>query len=180
MTTDHQQAPSGARSTDTEGTGSRPKNVTDRQFRILTHIRETIRQRGFPPSYREIGDAVGLTSTSSVARQLQTLEKKGLVTHHPRSPRSYQIVADDSAGQGVPALTYVGCPLLAADGAEDSKGAVVLKVMLDPAVGRALQAGALLTVRRLPVPADDAATVTDAAVLGQVTAVAHPVGSSHA
>ncbi|MFD3580969.1 MarR family transcriptional regulator [Streptomyces sp. NPDC058683] len=176
MPIDDPQVPGGSPS---PNASSRPKGVTDRQFRILNHIRETTRQRGFPPSYREIGDAVGLTSTSSVARQLKTLEEKGLVTRHPRSPRSYQIVADGSAAQGVPALTYIGCPLLAGDRTEDSDGAVVLKVMLDPAVGRALKAGALLTVRQLPVPASGAATVTDAAVLGQVTAVAHPVGSSH-
>ncbi|WP_254648383.1 hypothetical protein [Streptomyces sp. GbtcB6] len=51
--------------------------------------------------------------------------------------------------------------------------------MLDPAVARALEAGALLTVRQLPVPSGGARTVTDAAVLGQVTAVAHPIGSPH-
>ncbi|MEU9404092.1 GntR family transcriptional regulator [Streptomyces sp. NPDC048281] len=176
------QLPGGSPSPDAGGVGSKEQGVTDRQWRILNYIRETVRQRGFPPSLREIGESVGLSAASSVASQLRTLERKGLVTRHTHGPRSYQVVADGPAGQGVPALTYVGCPLLAGDGVgggEDAEGAVVLRVMLDPAVGRALRAGALLTVRQLHAPADAAGAVADATVLGQVTAVAHPVGSAH-
>ena len=51
--------------------------LTERQRTILQVIRASVTSRGYPPSIREIGDAVGLTSTSSVAHQLRTLERKG-------------------------------------------------------------------------------------------------------
>jgi len=51
--------------------------LTPRQRTILDVIRASVTSRGYPPSIREIGDAVGLTSTSSVAHQLRTLERKG-------------------------------------------------------------------------------------------------------
>ena len=51
--------------------------LTERQRTILEVIRSSVMTRGYPPSIREIGDAVGLTSTSSVAHQLRTLERKG-------------------------------------------------------------------------------------------------------
>lgn len=50
--------------------------LTERQRTILDVIRASVTSRGYPPSIREIGDAVGLTSTSSVAHQLRTLERK--------------------------------------------------------------------------------------------------------
>ncbi|HEX2401869.1 MAG TPA: repressor LexA, partial [Mycobacterium sp.] len=63
-----------------EGTGGRrglDTALTERQRTILDVIRASVNSRGYPPSIREIGDAVGLTSTSSVAHQLRTLERKG-------------------------------------------------------------------------------------------------------
>src|SRR5688500_2485585 len=54
-----------------DGTG-----LTPRQQRILAHLRDCIELRGYPPSMREIGEAVGLTSSSSVAHQLKVLEEK--------------------------------------------------------------------------------------------------------
>src|SRR4051794_22730890 len=53
--------------------------LTQRQRRILEVIREAVDKQGYPPSVREIGQAVGLTSTSSVAHQLTTLERKGYI-----------------------------------------------------------------------------------------------------
>ena len=53
--------------------------LTPRQQRILAHLRDCIEKRGYPPSMREIGSAVGLTSTSSVAHQLKDLERPGTV-----------------------------------------------------------------------------------------------------
>src|SRR6185437_3431386 len=50
--------------------------LTPRQHRVLDVIRESVEKRGYPPSMREIGEQVGLTSTSSVAHQLTTLQKK--------------------------------------------------------------------------------------------------------
>ena len=51
--------------------------LTPRQQRVLAHIKDAIEKRGYPPSMREIGEAVGLTSSSSVAHQLKVLEEKG-------------------------------------------------------------------------------------------------------
>ena len=56
--------------------------LTPRQHRVLDVIRDSVERRGYPPSMREIGEQVGLTSTSSVAHQLTTLQKK---TNKPRA-----------------------------------------------------------------------------------------------
>lgn len=60
--------------------------LTERQRTILDVIRASVTSRGYPPSIREIGDAVGLTSTSSVAHQLRTLERKGYLRRDPNRP----------------------------------------------------------------------------------------------
>ena len=63
-------------------------DITARQQRILDVIERTVRERGYPPTVREIGDAVGLTSSSSVHAQLANLERKGLLTKDPTKPRA--------------------------------------------------------------------------------------------
>ena len=65
--------------------------LTARQQRVLMFLREEIERRGYPPSMREIGAAVGLTSTSSVAHQLRTLEGLGYVKRDPHRPRALEI-----------------------------------------------------------------------------------------
>ena len=60
-------------------------DITARQQRILDFIAETVRDRGYPPTVREIGEAVGLTSSSSVHAQLANLERKGLLRRTRRS-----------------------------------------------------------------------------------------------
>jgi repressor LexA len=65
--------------------------LTPRQQRILMHMRECLEQRGYPPSMREIGTAVGLTSTSSVAHQLKVLEQKGFIKRDPHRPRAIEV-----------------------------------------------------------------------------------------
>jgi repressor LexA len=65
--------------------------LTDRQRRVLEVIRASVSERGYPPSIREIGDAVGLTSTSSVAHQLRTLERKGFLRRDPNRPRAVDV-----------------------------------------------------------------------------------------
>ena len=57
--------------------------LTLRQRRILEMIKETVETRGYPPSIREMGDAVGLASSSSVAHQLKVLEGKGFLRRDP-------------------------------------------------------------------------------------------------
>lgn len=65
--------------------------LTPRQQRVLAHIKESIELRGYPPSMREIGDAVGLTSSSSVAHQLKVLETKGYLKRDPNRPRALEV-----------------------------------------------------------------------------------------
>ena len=65
--------------------------LTPRQQRVLAHIKDSIEHRGYPPSMREIGGAVGLTSTSSVAHQLRVLEEKGYLKRDPNRPRALEV-----------------------------------------------------------------------------------------
>ena len=58
-------------------------DLTARQRRILDYIRETVEHRGYPPTVREIGEAVGLVSPSSVAYQMGVLQKKGYLRKDP-------------------------------------------------------------------------------------------------
>lgn len=67
------------------------EKLSDRQRRILEVIRDAVILRGYPPSIREIGDAVGLNSTSSVAYQLKELEKKGYLRRDPHKPRAVDV-----------------------------------------------------------------------------------------
>jgi len=73
--------------------------LTPRQQRVLQHIKDSIDQRGYPPSMREIGKAVGLTSTSSVAHQLRVLEEKGFLKKDPSLPRALQVVLPEAMRQ---------------------------------------------------------------------------------
>ncbi len=76
--------------------------LTVRQRRVLEVIRDSIDRRGYPPSVREIGEAVGLSSASSVAHQLSTLQRKGYLRRDPNRPRALDVrtpeeTADDIA-----------------------------------------------------------------------------------
>ena len=66
-------------------------SLTPRQAGVLEVIRRSVRERGYPPSIREIGDAAGLQSTSSVAYQLKELEKKGFLRRDPNKPRAVDL-----------------------------------------------------------------------------------------
>jgi repressor LexA len=67
------------------------EGLTPRQRKILEFIRESVERRGFPPTIREIGDAVGLASTSSVSYQLITLQKKGFLRRDATKPRAVDV-----------------------------------------------------------------------------------------
>ncbi|WP_067547854.1 transcriptional repressor LexA [Nocardia crassostreae] len=73
---------------ETSGAGA---DLTSRQRKVLEVIRESVSDRGYPPSIREIGDAAGLTSTSSVAHQLRALERKGYLRRDPNRPRAVDV-----------------------------------------------------------------------------------------
>ncbi len=65
--------------------------LTPRQQLVLAHIKDAIEMKGYPPSMREIGQAVGLTSSSSVAHQLRVLEEKGFLRRDPHRPRALEV-----------------------------------------------------------------------------------------
>ncbi|WP_433203486.1 transcriptional repressor LexA [Nocardia sp. CA-107356] len=87
--------------TDPSGTGA---DLTVRQRKVLEVIRTSVSERGYPPSIREIGDAVGLTSTSSVAHQLRSLERKGYLRRDPNRPRAVDVRGLDEAVRAVTSL----------------------------------------------------------------------------
>ena len=70
--------------------------LTPRQRRVLAVIRDSVESRGYPPSMREIGVAVGLTSSSSVAHQLRVLEGKGFIRRDPNRPRALEVLLPDT------------------------------------------------------------------------------------
>jgi repressor LexA len=120
--------------------------LTPRQQKVLGTIKDSIEKRGYPPSMREIGTAVGLTSSSSVAHQLKTLEEKGFLKRDPKRPRALEVFLPEvmaarrsignaeetsfdetGVGDAAPAASYVpmvgriaaGGPILAEERIED-------------------------------------------------------------
>jgi len=119
--------------------------LTARQRRVLEEIRDSVERRGYPPSMREIGIAVGLTSPSSVAHQLAALERKGFLRRDPNRPRAIEVFMpgetrgvryqdsaaatydDTGVGDARPEASYVpvlgriaaGGPILAEEAVED-------------------------------------------------------------
>ena len=73
-------------------------SLTDRQLAILNFIDEQMRTRGYPPSVREIGEAVGLTSTSTVHAHLGTLQRLGYLRRDPSKPRAIEVRYDAASG----------------------------------------------------------------------------------
>jgi repressor LexA len=74
-----------------------PDGLTTRQRLVLETIRASVETRGYPPSMREIGEAVGLTSPSSVKHQLTALERKGYLRRDPNRPRAIEVVHPDDS-----------------------------------------------------------------------------------
>lgn len=67
-------------------------NLTRRQLGIVDCIRTSVSEHGYPPSIREIGEAVGLTSSSTVHTHLKNLENKGVLKRNPSKPRSIELL----------------------------------------------------------------------------------------
>ncbi|WP_061960386.1 transcriptional repressor LexA [Demequina flava] len=90
--------------------------VSERQRLILEFIRECVDSRGYPPSMREIGRAVGLTSTSSVQHQLSALQGKGLLRRDPNRPRAMEVILPEEASEtSAPAEVVSDGPVPAGD-----------------------------------------------------------------
>lgn len=100
--------------------------ISKKQQQILEYIKSQILERGFPPAVREICEAVGLKSTSSVHSHLETLEKNGYIRRDPTKPRAIEILDDDfnlvrREMVNVPIIGSVaaGQPILAQENIED-------------------------------------------------------------
>ena len=160
------------------------EDLTARQQRILEFIGETVRERGYPPTVREIGEAVGLTSSSSVHSQLANLQRKGLLHKDPTKPRAIQIDEPRVEAVVVPVLGRIaaGAPVLASEHVEeyltvpmgfvDGVDHFALRVAGDSMIDAGILDGDTVVVRRqdtaktgdivaalLPGPAEDEATV---------------------
>ena len=159
-------------------------DITARQQRILDFIAETVRGRGYPPTVREIGEAVGLTSSSSVHAQLANLERKGLLHKDPTKPRAMSLAEPKAPSVAIPLVGRIaaGAPVLAEENIEeylavpqgyaDGRDHFALRVAGDSMVGAGILDGDVVIVRSqadasdgdivaaiLPGPAEEEATV---------------------
>ncbi|HEV2783160.1 MAG TPA: transcriptional repressor LexA [Actinophytocola sp.] len=147
-----------------------------RQREVLEVIRAWVERFGYPPSVREIGEAVGLTSTSSVSYQLRALEQKGYLRRDPNRPRAIGVLPPDAdptaetvtAMEAAPRPTYVpvvgriaaGGPILAEEAIEDvfplpkeivGEGSLfLLRVAGDSMIDAAIADGDWVVVRQQP------------------------------
>lgn len=102
------------------------EDLTDRQQEILDFIKQEIRTKGYPPAVREIGEAVGLSSSSTVHNHLNQLENKGYIKRDPTKPRAIEVIDGTMTNQkemiNVPILGRVtaGMPILAFENIEDT------------------------------------------------------------
>ncbi|MER5966794.1 transcriptional repressor LexA [Streptomyces sp. NPDC002057] len=147
------------------------EGLTSRQVAIIEFIEREVDRQGYPPSMREIGAAVKLSSTSSVAHQLMALERKEVLYRDPHRPRAYRVRTrwtmdypqPPAASPGVAAVPLVGriaagAPILAEEAIEDvltlprqlvGEGRLfALKVVGDSMIDAAICDGDLVTVRQ--------------------------------
>jgi repressor LexA len=106
------------------------RELTRRQQQVLDYIRSEIHRRGYPPSVREIGEAVGLSSSSTVHSHLGALEAKGFIRRDPSKPRALEVLdfrdtesaVDFGQVHAVPLVGHVaaGQPILAAENIEQT------------------------------------------------------------
>src|SRR5919106_1582407 len=92
-------------------------NLTKRQKEIFEYVKTYARDHGYPPTVRDIGKAIGLTSSSTVHAHLANLEKLGLVKRDPTKPRALELLGEAArkvVGQGA-----AGSPILAEENIED-------------------------------------------------------------
>lgn len=83
--------------------------LTERQRQVLQFIREEIREKGYPPSVREIGEAIGLSSSSTVHGHLARLEEKGYLRRDPTKPRAIELLGEEA---GEPVKRMINVPML--------------------------------------------------------------------
>ena len=137
--------------------------LTGRQQEIWEFLVEYVDLHGYPPTVREIGEAVGLASPSTVHAHLANLERAGLLKRDPTKPRALELLGRDKPDAAVVALPKLpllgqiaaGGPLLAEQNVEDSiavpetlKGDFVLRVKGESMIEAGILDGDLVVVRR--------------------------------
>lgn len=145
------------------------EELTPRQERILQHIRRTVQDRGYPPTVREIGEAVGLTSSSSVHAQLANLQRKGLLRKDAAKPRAIEVAGARPSSAGAVTIPLVGrvaagAPVLAEEHVEEylavpeqmagTEEHFALQVAGDSMVDGGILDGDIVVVRRQDVAED--------------------------
>jgi repressor LexA len=145
--------------------GAMPRPLTRRQREILQYIVDYTRRHGYPPSVRDIGSALHLTSSSTVHSHLSALEKKGFIRRDPSKPRAIEVIRDDAALPHkrpvvLPVVGRVtaGAPILAEQNIEDAfllpedflgpGEHFLLRVRGDSMIGAGIYDGDYLIVRR--------------------------------
>jgi repressor LexA len=141
--------------------------TTEKQQRILDVIREFTSEHGYPPSVREIGERVGLSSSSTVQSHLKTLERRGLLKRDPTKPRALVATPDADAPPVVDSVTLpvlgrvaAGVPITATENLEDHfvlpaawaprRGGFMLRVKGDSMIEAAILDGDLIVVEPRP------------------------------
>jgi repressor LexA len=140
------------------------KVLSARQQEIINYIKKHIRTKSYPPSVREIGQAVGLSSSSTVHGHLRQLEANGYIRRDPTKPRAIELLQDNQMIRkemiNVPVLGKVtaGEPILAVENIEDvfplpldfikDENAFMLKVRGDSMIGAGILDGDNIVVRR--------------------------------
>ena len=141
---------------------------TERQERILEVIRDFTEERGYPPSVREIGERVGLSSSSTVQAHLKTLEKRGLIHRDPTKPRAliasgsrvFQRAEADYGVLPIVGKVAAGVPITATENLEGEyvvpaelarkPGTFMLRVQGDSMVDAAILDGDMIVVSPQP------------------------------
>ena len=146
------------------------EGLTERQHQTLQFIAETTGERGYPPSVREICDAMGLASSSTAHSHLQALQRKGYLRIDPTKPRAIEVLFDPDTGlaagrrpaRSVPLLGRVaaGTPVLAQENVEDiypmpadlvgDGNVFMLEVAGDSMIDAAICNGDYVVVRQQP------------------------------
>jgi repressor LexA len=138
--------------------------LSDRQAKILDYIRHVTKVRNYPPSVREIGEAVGLSSSSTVHNHLNQLERRGLIHRDPSKSRTVMLVEDSEVetkrrnSVAVPVVGHVaaGQPILAEQNIEETlvlsndvvqDGWFLLRVRGDSMVNAGILDGDLVLVK---------------------------------